>query len=454
MKKLLSTLLALSLALSLGACAVKVEPDKPDEPAKDELRVVFTEEHLTKEVEYKADDGTVLLIEKYDLPQRGPHIGRRGLYAAGQQCGGRRPAGIRRGACLQRRDAACRGRAGRPSAQEALAMAREHYAGLDEEQRAYWANYAEELIVDDICQFSGLVSAWGGVTQLRRRARLGEHPRLGFDLTTGEFLTLDSLDAQPSTDSALGESLTHTLAMAVLEQIDAQGLSEYYFEITPPTSSTLPPTRASTSTTRGLTIVFAPAVIAPYAASAQKFEIPYSRFHNALDATRSHCSMSAGRDHHCGLLHHQNALVVVQHDHPARGQRRARHHGGRSSLARVTLGDVNTLDELRALLCEHVSAELADEWLATGRFVESDGALYAAWADRGSDITIDTESYLVAWNGDTGEIMQTITRREWNDETGDFVPVPGSETYYGYPFTTMNRHAVFSRVPLPLLKSA
>ena len=49
MKKLLSTLLALSLALSLGACAVKVDPDKPDEPVKDELRVVFTEEHLTKE---------------------------------------------------------------------------------------------------------------------------------------------------------------------------------------------------------------------------------------------------------------------------------------------------------------------------------------------------------------------------------------------------------------------
>ena len=63
MRKLLSTLLALSLALSLGACAVKVEPDKPDEPAKDKLRIVFTEEHLTKEVEYKADDGTVLLAD-------------------------------------------------------------------------------------------------------------------------------------------------------------------------------------------------------------------------------------------------------------------------------------------------------------------------------------------------------------------------------------------------------
>ena len=113
-------------------------------------------------------------------------------------------------------------------------------------------------------------------------------------------------------------------------------------------------------------------------------------------------------------------------------------------------GDYAAAQEMYIALGDYKdSAELADEWLATGRFVESDGALYAACADRGSDITIDTESYLVAWNGDAGEIMQTITRREWNDETGDFVPVPGSETYYAYPFTTMNRHAVFSAFPCP-----
>ena len=34
-----------------------------------------------------------------------------------------------------------------------------------------------------------------------------------------------------------------------------------------------------------------------------------------------------------------------------------------------------------------------------------------------------------------------------------FVPVPGSETYYGYPFTTMNRHAVFSAFPCPTEKA-
>ncbi len=451
MRKLLSTLLALSLALSLGACAVKVDPDKPDEPAKDELRVVFTEEHLTKEVEYKADDGTVLLIEKYDLPQLEVRTSADEVYTppvsnAAVDVPQEYAAALAFNAEMQRAADALDA-----SAQEALAMAREHYASLDEEQRAYWMNYAEDLIVDDICQFSGLVSVCGGGYSNYGGAHGWESIRAwSFDLTTGEFLTLDGLDAQPSTDSALGESLTHTLAMAVLEQIDAQGLSEYYFEDYASYIFDLAANASFYFNDKGMTIVFDPAVIAPYAASAQKFEIPYSRFYNALDS------------HTQSLLDVPQDEIIIADYYTTKtlwswfNMTTPPVDSGAPGitvdglpLARVTLGDVNTLDELRALLCEHVSAELADEWLATGRFVESDGALYAAWADRGSDITIDTESYLVAWNGDAGEIMQTITRREWNDETGDFVPVPGSETYYGYPFTTMNRHAVFSAFPCP-----
>ena len=444
MKKLLSTLLALSLALSLGACAVKVDPSEPDEPAKDELRIVFTEEHLTKEVEYKADDGTVLLIEKYDLPQLEVRTSANEVYT---------PPVSNTAVDVPQEYAAALAFADAldASAQEALAMAREHYAGLDEEQRAYWTNYADELIVDSICQHSGLVSVWGGGYSNYGGAHGWESIRAwSFDLTTGEFLTLDGLDAQPSTDSALGESLTHTLAMAVLEQIDAQGLSEYYFEDYASYIFDLAVNASFYFNDKGIVIVFDPAVIAPYAASAQKFEIPYSRFYNALDS------------HTQSLLNVPQDEIIIADYYTTKtlwswfNMTTPPVDSGAPGitvdglpLARVTLGDVNTLDELRALLCEHVSAELADEWLATGRFVESDGALYAACADRGSDITIDTESYLVAWNGDAGEIMQTITRREWNDETGDFVPVPGSETYYAYPFTTMNRHAVFSAFPCP-----
>lgn len=451
MKKLLSTLLALSLALSLGACAVKVDPSEPDEPAKDELRVVFTEEHLTKEVEYKADDGTVLLIEKYDLPQLEVRTSANEVYTppvsnTAVDVPQEYAAALAFNAEMQHAADALDA-----SAQEALAMAREHYAGLDEEQRAYWANYAEELIVDSICQHSGLVSVWGGGYSNYGGAHGWESIRAwSFDLTTGEFLTLDGLDAQPSTDSALGESLTHTLAMAVLEQIDAQGLSEYYFEDYASYIFDLAANASFYFDDKGIVIVFDPAVIAPYAASAQKFEIPYSRFYNALDS-HTQSLLNVPQDEIIIADYYTTKTLwswFYQTTPPIDANAPAVMANGQS-FNRVSLGEINTLDALRALLCEHVSAELADEWLATGRFVESDGALYAAWADRGSDITIDTESYLVAWNGDAGEIMQTITRREWNDETGDFVPVPGSETYYGYPFTTMNRHAVFSAFPCP-----
>ena len=450
MRKLLSTLLALSLALSLGACAVKVEPDKPDEPAKDELRVVFTEEHLTKEVEYKADDGTVLLIEKYDLPQLEVRTSADEVYTppvsnAAVDVPQEYAAALAFNAEMQRAADALDA-----SAQEALTMAREHYAGLDEEQRAYWANYADELIVDSICRHYGLVSVWGVGYSNYGGAHGWESIRAwSFDLTTGEFLTLDNLDAQPSTDSALGESLTHTLAMAVLEQIDAQGLSEYYFEDYASYIFDLAANASFYFNDKGMTIVFDPAVIAPYAASAQKFEIPYSRFYNALDShTQSLLNVPQDEiilaDYYTTkTLWSWFNMTTPPVDSGAPGIT-----VDGLPLARVTLGDVNTLDELRALLCEHVSEELADEWLATGRFVESDGALYAAWADRGSDITILNDELSATVIGSSGILTQRITRGDWSDDAQAFVPTDTVDTYE-YPFTLVDGHAVFSAFPCP-----
>ena len=450
MKKLFASLLALSLALSLGACAVKVGPTgpdapKPSQPETPELTFAVGTP-LTHESTYTADDGTLLLHTNYELPQLELRTADGALYEPG--------AAATQSAAVAVRDAFNaemeRCYAAVLSNESELAQeARDHY-GSDSMSFEY-IYYEDELLGEVVYQTDGLISVLANAYAFYG----GAHPNTStltwsFDLTTGEFLTLDGLDAQPSTDSALGESLTHTLAMAVLEQIDAQGLSEYYFEDYASYIFDLAANASFYFNDKGMTITFDPAVIAPYAASAQKFEIPYSRFYNALDS------------HTQSLLNVPQDEIIIADYYTTKtlwswfNMTTPPVDSGAPGitvdglpLARVTLGDVNTLDELRALLCEHVSTQLADEWLATGRFVESDGALYAAWADRGSDITIDTESYLVAWNGDAGEIMQTITRREWNDETGDFVPVPGSETYYAYPFITMNRHAVFSAFPCP-----
>lgn len=450
MKKLFASLLALSLALSLGACAVKVDPTgpdapKPSQPETPELTFAVGTP-LTHESTYTADDGTLLLHTNYELPQLELRTADGALYEPGAAATQSTAVAVRDAfnAEMERCYAAVLS-----NESELAQEARDHY-GSDSMSFEY-SYYEDELLGEVVYQTDGLISVLANAYAFYG----GAHPNTStlawsFDLTTGEFLTLDGLDAQPSTDSALGESLTHTLAMAVLEQIDAQGLSEYYFEDYASYIFDLAANASFYFNDKGMTIVFDPAVIAPYAASAQKFEIPYSHFYNALDA------------HTQSLLDVPQDEIIIADYYTTKtlwswfNMTTPPVDSGAPGitvdglpLARVTLRDVNTLDELRALLCEHVSAELADEWLATGRFVESDGALYAAWADRGSDITIDTESYLVAWNGDAGEIMQTITRREWNDETGDFVPVPGSETYYGYPFTTMNRHAVFSAFPCP-----
>ena len=113
--------------------------------------------------------------------------------------------------------------------------------------------------------------------------------------------------------------------------------------------------------------------------------------------------------------------------------------------------DLDTLIERTILAMrasEHVSAELADEWLATGRFVESDGALYAAWADRGSDITIMGDEMEVTIIGSSGILTQHITRGDWSDDAQAFVPTDTVDTYE-YPFTLVNGHAVFSAFPCP-----
>ena len=449
MKKLFASLLALSLALSLGACAVKVDPTgpdapKPSQPETPELTFAVGTP-LTHESTYTADDGTLLLHTNYELPQLELRTADGALYEPG--------AAATQSAAVAVRDAFNaemeRCYAAVLSNESELAQeARDHY-GSDSMSFEY-IYYEDELLGEVVYQTDGLISVLANAYAFYG----GAHPNTStltwsFDLTTGEFLTLDGLDAQPSTDSALGESLTHTLAMAVLEQIDAQGLSEYYFEDYASYIFDLAANASFYFNDKGMTIVFDPAVIAPYAASAQKFEIPYSRFYNALDS------------HAQSLLNVPQDEIIIADYYTTKtlwswfNMTTPPVDSGAPGitvdglpLARVTLGDVNTLDELRALLCEHVSAELADEWLATGRFVESDGALYAAWADRGSDITIDTESYLVAWNGDSGELIQTITRRAWNDAAGNFVPVPGTETY-SYPFTTVNGHAVFSAFPCP-----
>ena len=268
MKKLLTLLCMLTLTISLAACGSA--PDAPAEPDQGDpasgMRLVFGDP-LTKEIEYKADDGTVLLVETYWLPQLEVRTVDDEIYTPADAINNVLPQEYKAALAFNTEmERAAEGLDA--SAQEELEMAREHYGSLNAEQRAYWTNYTEELIVDSICQHSGLASVWGVGYSNFGGAHGWESIRAwNFDLTAGEFLTLDALNEQSSTDNALGETLSHTLAMAVLAQIDAQGLSEYYFEDYAAYIFDLAANASFYFDDKGMTIAFDPAVIAPYPCS-------------------------------------------------------------------------------------------------------------------------------------------------------------------------------------------
>ena len=449
MRKLLSTLLALSLALSLTACGGNGDPTgpdapKPSQPETPELTFAVGTP-LTHESTYTADDGTLLLHTNYELPQLELRTADGALYEPG--------AAATQSAAVAVRDAFNaemeRCYAAVLSNESELAQeARDHY-GSDSMSFEY-IYYEDELLGEVVYQTDGLISVLANAYAFYG----GAHPNTStltwsFDLTTGEFLTLDALNAQSSTDSALGKTLVDTLASEIVNRIYEEGLDDYLYDDFYSYVYDLSSNAHFYFSGSGMTVNFDAYVLGPYASGPQTFEIPYSRFYNALDA------------HTQSLLDvPQDEIVIADYNTtqtlwswfyqttpPIDANAPAVMANGQS-FNRVSLGEINTLDTLRALLCEHLSAELADEWLSGSSLTERNDALYVLCADRGYDITIDGASYLVAWNGDSGELIQTITRRAWNDAAGNFVPVPGTETY-SYPFTTVNGHAVFSAFPCP-----
>ena len=449
MKKLLSTLLALSLALSLGACAVKVDPSEPDrpqpsEPETPELTFAIGTP-LSHEMTYKADDGTILLSTSYELPQLELRTADGALYEPG--------AAATQSAAVAVRDAFNaemeRCYAAVLSNESELAQeARDHYSS-DPEAFEY-IYYADELFGEVVYRTDGLISVLANAYAFYG----GAHPNTStltwsFDLTTGEFLTLDALNAQASADSALGRSLIDTLASEIVDRIYEEGLDDYLYDDFYSYVYDLSSNAHFCFDESGMTVIFDTYVLGPYASGPQTFELPYSTFYNALDA-HTQSLLKVPQDEIILADYYTTQILwswFYQTTPPIDADAPAVMADGKA-LNRVSLGEINTLDALRALLCEHVSAELADEWLSGSSLTERNDALYVLCADRGYDITIDGASYLVAWNGDSGELVQTITRRAWNDAAGNFVPVPGTETY-SYPFTTVYGHAVFSAFPCP-----
>ncbi len=449
MKKIFSLITAVLLIFSLTACDKTKQINMPD-TAETELQFVLGTP-LTKEKEYTAEDGTVLMTEKYELPQLELHT------ADGKICnpeeaskssdeGYRNKAKICRAFNDEMQRAAEQVEA---AAQERLETARENYADLDEKQRKDWMCYAEELTIGQTYQTDGLLSILGnGYTDGG-----GAHPSTytgvwNFDLAEGKFITFDSLTGD---DNPLGSILYSTFTSAIFDAIEQQGLGDGYLDDYESYVSDLSANANFYFTDSGMTIVFDVYVLAPYAAGPQAFIIPYDEFYYALSE-------------HMQSLFKLPADTVVISDY-----RRAREFWswlnmsmapvdeGASEITtkdgvsrcEVSLGNVKTMDDLKKMLSGCVSEEIAEEWLSKGNFAEVNGALYISYGERGSDISpTATEEYSVNVEGNKGELTRTVYAQAFDKKTGTYIS-NGKTDAYVYPFNLKNGHAVFTAFPCP-----
>lgn len=462
MKKIMSMFLICALLLSSASCSgtnTDISPESgttsaskvttETSPSKTSAETSATETAqfalgipLTKEVEYTDDvTGTLLMMEKYTLPQLTLQTADGSPIVSDNSV----MADVCRAINTEIQRVA---EEFETSAQKTLESAREAFANWDEMGNMDWMNYAEELNIEAVYLSDGILCIAG--TGYFDGG--GVHPStyvrsLSFDLTTGESITYDTLTGS---DNPLGQTLHDAIVYCISEQIDKQGLSEGYFDDYDSRVSDFTNNSSFCLNENGMTVTFDVYVLAPYALGSQTFTVPYDSFFYALgehmqslfDLPRDELVISDYRTAQVFWSWFNMSMPpldsscqeITTQDGVARN--------------RVALGNVDTLDELRSLLCSRVSAELADEWLASGHFVDVDGKLYVSWGQRGSDITIGSADYIVSWNGEGGTLVQTIHRQDYDESTNTW-RLTGETEEYKYPFTWTDGHAVFSAFPCP-----
>ena len=447
MKKWMTMLLCCVLALGLAACGAGTDGG-PEDSTPQEHALHFEVAVQVYENEYKADDGTLLLSEHYELPQLELRNADGTVYDAAEDVtangGAGETAQLRVQAAfnaeMENVLAALRADAG-----EMAKEAKEYYAKNDTSVflGSYWAS---ELSLTQTYMTEGKLLS---VAAENYTYYGGAHPNFvtrawNFDLTAGEFLTIDDLSSEEG--DVNGNTLRERIYWSIASQISEQDLSEGYFDDYGSYLLDFPSFATLCFTERGLTVTFDQYVIAPYAAGPQVFEVPYDVFYSALS------------DHAKELLDvSQEQIVLSDFDtaatlwswfhmlSPACSAESGTVEIGDYTYWGAEISGVSTMSELRALLCRYFDASLADEWLAEepARFAEADGRLYVLDGARGSDIDIIGDTRSVTLDGEAGVVTQVITRRDPGGEDS------GGEETIEYPFTLMDGHAVFSAFPYP-----
>ena len=460
MKKIISLLLVLTMVVSIAACGSSDQSgssdtsneasDQQSTPASsassedEETEYQFAlGTSLTDETNFTADDGTVLMTQKYEFPQLEVQT------ADGTPCDLSSVDSEMADICQTFNDAMQTEASNfEASVQETLASAQSAYANLDSDMQAAWANYSDELTIGTTYQTSGILSIQANCYSFYGGAHPSTYTRTwNYDLTTGEFITFDTLlgDTNPFADT-----LDYELGYAIQTQIDEQGLSEGYFDDYIDYINDLPTHANFCLQDSGMLVIFDTYVLAPYAAGAQTFTIPYSTFYYALpDHIQSLIDIS---EEDSIIADYRTTELLWSWFNMTTPELAS--DGGQittsdgSTYYHTSVGNITTLDGLRELLCLHISEDLADQWINSGRFIEEDSALYVSVGVRGGNINFGDEAYSVELDGESGEVIQTLYLQDYNSSTGTY-ELNGESDEYSYPFNLVNGHAIFTEFNCP-----
>lgn len=451
MKKWMAMLLCCALMMGLAACgAGSGGPKGSDSPQERALH--FEVVTQTYEDEYKAEDGTVLLAERYELPTLELRTEDGESYAPAENvtAGGSAAESAQIAAQSAFNTEMSNVLAGlRSEASQMAAEGKELYETTGSAGFTGGSCWVNELSVTSTYMTEeGLLS----VVAENYTYYGGAHPNSvsrtwSFDLTTGEFLTLDALSSEEGNIN--GDSLQTSIYQNIVSQIDSQGLSEAYFDDYDSYLSDFPAFATFYFTATGMTVAFDTYIIAPYAAGPQVFDVPYSVFYSALNE-RAKTLLEVP----------QEQIVLSDFDTaatlwswlfittpPTEDTPDEMEING-YTYYQADIPGVSTLADMRELMYRYFDKALADRWLEeTERYAEANGRLYVLSADRGSNDSIMDETCSVALDGESGTVTQTVTYGEW-DEATQSRAATGEETF-AYPFTLVDGYAVFSAFPYP-----
>ncbi len=451
MKKWMAMPLGFMLALNLTACGAGTPGGAEDSTPTQADALHFEVATQVYENEYKADDGTVLLAERYELPVLDLRTEYCELYTLAENVTANGGAGI----------------PAQVTAQNAFNTEMNNVLAGLEAEAAQMATEAKELYAEnDTSVFLG--SYWASELSLTQTYMTdgkflsvaaehytyygGVHPNFvtrawNFDLTTGEFLTLDALASEEG--DLQGNSLQENIYWNILSQIDQKNLSGEYFDDYDSYLQDFPSLATLNFTEDGLTVTFDQYVIAPYAAGPQVFEVPYDAFYSALS------------EHAKEILDvSQERLVLSDLDTaatlwswlfmttPPTGDTPDKAEINGYTYYSADIPGVSTLEDMQELMYRYFDRALADEWLEESeRYAEVDGRLYVLDADHGSNDSIIDDVRSVTLDGEGGIVTQTVTYGEWNEASQS--QVPNGEETFEYPFILIDGHAVFSAFPYP-----